>query len=109
MSLLDKLSGLVGGHDDDEPDDGYPKGEIPCWVCNATGDICRECNDPGNYCNCRIPRWLPCSVCKGKGSIADETDAEASIDYQHPDALPAVDAGEDAGLSAVAKLKGESG
>jgi hypothetical protein len=108
MSLIDKLSGLVGARDDDEKDDGYPKGEIGCWVCNGTGDICLECDEPGNYCECKIPRWLPCSVCKGKGSVVDEADAEASIDYQHPDALPAVDAAEDAGLSAVHKLEEET-
>jgi hypothetical protein len=94
VSLRDKLSGLVGGHDDYVKDDGPPKGEVeqpPCPHCDGTG---------------KWPMFrIDCLGCNGTGVI----DAEASIDYQHPDALPTVDAAEDAGLSAVRKLKGEAG
>jgi hypothetical protein len=95
MSLLDKLSGLVGGHDDDEPDDGDPKGEVPCDTADTVWLKKKAALEDG------------CFVSVG-GLIGDLADAEASIDYQHPDSLPDVDAGENAGLSVVEKLEREA-
>lgn len=75
MGLVNVLSSLVGNHDDYVADEPLEPGYVAVHVDECDG----------------WPRQ-------------SEADAEASVDYANPDSLPAVDAGEDAGLSAVRRL-----
>lgn len=51
----------------------------PCFVCNGTGDICDECGESVDVCDCaeEDKQSSPCSDCSGIGiAWVDLTDEE---------------------------------